>query len=465
MYAFTDISITGNSEWNRYESVLFPMLSDDDADLKITFNGQACIVIGCVSLMNHDNFHGMRRDVIENMKNMGISVLRWPGGNFAGDYNWFDGLLPIDERAPFASNMTVETQPQSRGYDFHEINTDDFIALCREINAEPFLTINITWNTPKENAAWVEYCNGDIDTKYGRIRAERGHPDPYNVMLWSLGNEAGFGHMEGDNSASGYSHLAKANAKKMLEVSSNLLLCSSGPYPNSEWVNYSAKPLSSVAPMVSLHMYGHHPQYWDFSKLNEEYKRCIKGVWFSGRLIEELRNSLQNNQKISFDEWNIWKAWERQSCIIDGMYTVLMMHMFIEKSNKNGVDMACHFEAVNESAIKVTPNGSYLTATGKMLKLMKEHSGARILHADYFSVVTEKNDEKTVTLINSSCDEKKKFSVKADGECVESRLYYGKDLFPCSDFVETELATTAMDGFVNVELPPLSVGILKIEAK
>lgn len=100
-------------------------------------------------MLPKDHFHGMRRDVVEAMKDLGIKVLRWPGGNFAGEFNWMDGLLPADMRAPFQSYLGLETQPHTMGYDFSEMNTDDFIALCREIGAEPFITINPCWNTPR----------------------------------------------------------------------------------------------------------------------------------------------------------------------------------------------------------------------------------------------------------------------------------------------------------------------------
>ena len=121
-------------------------------------------------------------------------------------------------RAPFESHLGMETQPHSLGYDFNEINTDDFLALCKEIGAEPFITINPTWNTEEECAQWVEYCNGDADTEYGRIRIERGYKEPYNVKYWSLGNEFGYGHMEGDNTAAGYGKNGKRYGIKMLEV-------------------------------------------------------------------------------------------------------------------------------------------------------------------------------------------------------------------------------------------------------
>ena len=93
--------------------------------------------------------------MIECMKEIGISMLRWPGGNFAGEYRWQDGLLDADERAPLEAYMENETQPYTNGYDYNEVGIDEFIALCREIGAEPFLTINLANASPEENAAWV----------------------------------------------------------------------------------------------------------------------------------------------------------------------------------------------------------------------------------------------------------------------------------------------------------------------
>ena len=89
-------------------------------------------------------------------------------------------FLHPDRRAPMEGYMENETQPFTHGYDMHEIDTDDFIALCREIGAEPFLTINAAWDSPEVCAAWVEYCNGPAESKYGRLRAQRGHPELYS---------------------------------------------------------------------------------------------------------------------------------------------------------------------------------------------------------------------------------------------------------------------------------------------
>ena len=236
-----------------------------------------CIYGGVYVGENSDipNVNGMRTDVVQALKKIGVPVLRWPGGNFAGEFNWMDGLLPADMRAPFQSYLGLETQPHTMGYDFSEINTDDFIALCREIGAEPFITINPCWNTPDENAAWVEYCNGDVSTPYGKLRASRGHQEPYNAQFWSLGNEFGYGHMEGDNTPAGYCQIALENGKKMLEASPGLSLCSSGPYPNKEWAEFSAKPLAGISQMISQHYYGYDPHYTDLSTVEEEYNLSL----------------------------------------------------------------------------------------------------------------------------------------------------------------------------------------------
>ena len=407
----------------------------------------------------------MRLDAIDAMKEIGIKLLRWPGGNFAGEYNWFDGLLPVDERAPFGSFLHLETQAHTLGCDFHEINTDDFIALCRMIGAEPFITINLAWNSPEENAAWVEYCNGDSNTEYGRLRAERGHPEPYNVMLWSLGNEFGYGHMEGDNSASGYSHLAKENGVKMLEVSPNLTLCSSGPYPRKEWIEYSAKPLSDIAKFVSMHYYAgryNGPSYGSAAEIEQSYKACIGEVEKIRQRIRQMRSLLNDEKiKISFDEWNVWYGWFRPSCVLDGIFSGMMMHMFIGEAQNSGIGLCCHFEAVNESAIKVKPTGVSLTATGQALALMKSHAGGALRYAGDCVVATEKDGIVTMTVINPSYDTEKTVTFECNKRIRSSKLYAGKCLSPHHRFDIGDLFVEQNEGQCKIEIPPHSMAIIQ----
>lgn len=466
VYVSDSLNVKKNDQWERYTLELSPLQDDPDGDLRITFSTEGCLDIGCVSLMNKNNFRGMRIDVIEAMKDIGIKLLRWPGGNFAGEYNWFDGLLPVDERAPLESYQHLETQPHTLGYDFHEINTDDFIALCREIGAEPFITINPAWNTPEENAAWVEYCNGNANTAYGSLRAERGNAEPYNVMLWSLGNEFGYGHMEGDNSANGYSHLARENGMRMLEVSPNLTLCSSGPYPNKEWIDYSAKPLADIAKFVSLHYYAggykNGPSYASAEEIRESYKTCVSSVKIAQNKVRKMRELLGDETiKISFDEWNVWHGWYRPSCLIDGIFTGMMMNMIIGEAQTRGIGFACQFEAVNESAIRVTPTSALLTATGQALALMKVHAEGTLLYADDCSVATEKEGTVSITVVNPSYDMEKTVLFECNKDIILSKLYEGKSLCPHNRFEISDLLVRKNVDYNEIEIPPHSIAFIQ----
>ncbi|WP_322176488.1 hypothetical protein [Acutalibacter caecimuris] len=449
------------AEWERYEIELTPHAADPNADIRIYWDEEGAACFGALSLMPKDNFRGMRRDVIEKMGEMGIKVLRWPGGNFAGEYNWMDGLLPVDMRAPFQSYLGLETQPHTMGYDYHEINTDDFIALCREIGAEPFITINPCWNTPEENAAWVEYCNGDSSTKYGRLRAERGYEEPYHVQLWSLGNEFGYGHMEGDNTPGGYCQTALENGRKMLETSPNLSLCSSGPYPSKEWAELSARPLSSIAQLVSQHYYGYAPCYTSLSTVEQEYNRCIASVSRMRELIHQSRKWLESNVRISLDEWNVWYAWYRPSSVTDGIYAALAMHLLMEEAEKSGIAVACHFQAVNEGMLCVGPEGVTMTAQGQVFSLMKHHAGNRLCFASQEAVVTSSPEGGFIaTVVNASFHREKTMDIPGDSACREAVLYSSATVLPPSAFEKKDVLEAAQAAH-SLRMPPHSVLFLR----
>lgn len=445
------------ADWTRFEVELTPQAADPDADLRICWEEAGHVCVGAISLLPKDHFHGMRRDVVEAMKELGIKVLRWPGGNFAGEFNWMDGLLPVDMRAPFQSYLDLETQPHTMGYDYSEINTDDFIALCREIGAEPFITINPCWNTPEENAAWVEYCNGDASTPYGKLRAQRGHQEPYNVQLWSLGNEFGYGHMEGDNTPSGYCQIALENGKKMLEASPNLSLCSSGPYPNKEWAELSAKPLGGISQMISQHYYGYSPHYTSLATVEEEYNRCLASVSRMRDLLHQSRQWLEPSTRISMDEWNVWYAWYRPSSVTDGIYAALALHMLMEEAEKSGIALACHFQAVNEGMLCVKPDHVSLTAQGQVFSRMNRwHMGNRLCSASQEAVVSvDREGRMAVTVVNAAFRCEKPVDFSSFGPCSEAVLFSSDTVLPPSEFTVTDVLEQAAGG--TFQMPPHSV--------
>ena len=454
-------------DFSDFETATFNFTSSENAKnakMEISFCEKSTLTIGAASLMPTDNFHSMRWDVINKLKEIGVKLLRWPGGNFAGEYNWKDGLLPRNERAPFQSYLWLETQPHTFGYDFHEINIDDFLALCREIGAEPYVTINPTWNTPKESAEWVEYCNGDENTPYGRLRIERGYEKPYNVQFWSLGNEFGYGHMEGANTPYDYSKAVSAHAKEMLKVSSNLILCSSGPYPNEEWAEHSAKALCKISPIVSLHHYAHYPKFMDEAKREGEYYEFINKVYTEYfPQIFELRNQLTDDIKTSLDEWNAWYAWYRPGSVTEGIFAASFMHMLFNQADKYGIFLACHFESVNEGAINVYKNGVELTPTGQVFTVMKHHANGlvRALYEDF--VATEKDEALTCTIINRSFDKEKIFNIPIKGEILTSELYSSDDVIPYSRFEKSNLKYEIIGDSLKIVMPSHSMALLKIK--
>lgn len=450
-------------DFASYTAVLRPCEDDSDARLEITFRGTGTVTIGAVSLMPSFNFHGMRWDVIEKMKELGTKLLRWPGGNFAGEYHWKDGFLPRDQRAPFQSWLWLETQPHTLGYDFHEINTDDFIALCREIGAEPFITLNPTWNTPEESAQWVEYCNGDETTPYGALRAQRGNPEPYRVRFWSLGNEFGYGHMEGIQGPYEYAKYLRTYAEKMLEVSPELTICSSGPHPDKGWAEHAAKPLADVAPVVSLHHYSHFPEYIDPALRKQEYYQHINRV--HTECIPKLQRTREllgdNRLQISFDEWNTWYAWYRCGSVSEGIFAATFLNELFRHAESQGVTMACHFESVNEGALLVRPHSVEMTPTGRAISLFYRHAGGRILALEQDAIATEKEGVLTLTLINRSFDHTKPFCVPGLGECITATVYTSEDVVPNTTFTESALPLTHSDSRRTAVLPAHSLALLR----
>lgn len=452
------------SEFETYELVFPPSADTENGRIEITFAGEGTLTLGAVSLMPKDNFRGMRKDVIALMKKLGIRLLRWPGGNFSGEYNWKDGLLPRDQRAPFQSYLWLETQPHTWGFDFHEINTDDFLHLCEEIGAEAFITINPTWNTPQDSADWVEYCNGDASTPYGALRAQNGREKPYNVKFWSLGNEFGYGHMEGTNGPGEYAAAVRLHAEKMLQVSPGLHLCSSGPYPNGEWAEKSAAALSDVASVVSLHHYAEFPQYIDPEKQEEEYYRFISktDTEYLPRM-RELRSQLPENITISYDEWNAWAAWYRLGSITEGIFAAHFLNMMYRKGSEYGVSQVCHFESVNEGSMLVFPDRAELMPTGQAIAAMRDHCEGRILALQEDVTVTEKEGIITCTLTNRSYDEEKTFFLPKTGLVRSAILLSGEGVVAGTRFAESTQDVTEEETHYRVTLPEHSIAVVKLD--
>ena len=471
VYARAEFRLEGD-DWQRYETTLTASAQDGEACLRLAFTERASVIFGAVSLLPEENFHGMRRDVVDRLKKLGVGLLRWPGGNFAGEYRWQDMLLPVDMRAPLQAFTEDETQPYTHGYDMHEIDTDGLVALCREIGAEPFITINLAWDTPAECAAWVEYCNGPADSPYGRLRAQRGHEAPYNVRFWSLGNEMGYGHMEGPMQPAQYAAAAGAAAQAMLAVDPSLTLCSSGPYGSPDktgaWIDASARALLPMATYISFHTYSNIPyDYTSPAAIRSAYQAALAAVKGNREALSALRALTPAGIHISYDEWNLWAAWFRKSSTPEGMFVASMLHMMLYAGDALDTPFLCFFQPVGEGAIDVLPTGAVLSADGQAFALMKAHRGGAICRVDGLqddeAVASVREHALSLSLINPDFDQPAAFCVNAPGPVKTTRLLTAADLLPGARFEEGQPAVTQAEGTCRIMLPPRSVALIQFD--
>jgi alpha-L-arabinofuranosidase len=205
--------------------------------------------------------HGFRKDMLDAARELQLTQMRWPGGNFVAGYDWRDGIGPKDKR-PKRMELAwgvVES---------NQVGTDEWVQLNQAIGTENVACINMGTGTLDDARYWVEYCNAPVGTYWADKRAEYGHPEPYGIKYWCLGNEVdGAPWILGHKNAEDYVKFA-VEAAKVMRLSSpgtKLEFIANGPSnykDNLDWIEWTwtvVKGLYGVADYVSMH------RYWDNS--------------------------------------------------------------------------------------------------------------------------------------------------------------------------------------------------------
>lgn len=177
----TIASLSG--EYQKFPLRFTPSSGAQDARLEIFGTGSGTFHIGAVSLMPADNMQGFHAGMIRLYREAGFKMAKWPGGNFVSGYDWYDGIGDPDKRPPRPQAMW------GNRIELNDVGIGEFITFCRLLGAEPYVAVNSGFGEARVAAEEVEYCNGSIDTRLGKLRAENGHPEPFNVRLWCIGNE------------------------------------------------------------------------------------------------------------------------------------------------------------------------------------------------------------------------------------------------------------------------------------
>lgn len=197
-----------------------------DATIEITATGSGILYVGAVSLMPADNIEGWRSEVITVLKSLRSGVYRWPGGNFLSAHDWRDAIGDMDKRPPVWDPVWRAVQP-------NDVGTDEFLTLCRLTEVEPYISVNSGFGEARSAAEYVEYTNGPVSTRMGAMRAANGHPEPYRVKFWNIGNEMWGDYQYGYMPIEQYMYKHNLFARAMRKVDPGIILIASGAMPDT----------------------------------------------------------------------------------------------------------------------------------------------------------------------------------------------------------------------------------------
>jgi alpha-N-arabinofuranosidase len=263
--------------------------------------------------------NGFRKDVLEEIKKLGVPIIRYPGGNFVSGYNWLDGIGPKTSRPAVLDKAW-------NSMNSNEFGTDEFLAWCRLVGTEPLLGLNLGTGTAEQAAALVEYCNLEKGTRWSDLRRKNGTAEPYKVQKWCLGNEMDGPWQIGHMTAAEYGLKAEDAARQMryVDPSLKLVACgSSGPGMPTylEWDREVLEQCYEYVDAISLHRYFTNAEETgrDSSKflaMNLSMERQIDEV---AAVCDMVRGHKRSPKKLwlSFDEWNVWYR-ERTGDAVNG---------------------------------------------------------------------------------------------------------------------------------------------------
>ena len=252
---------------------------------------------------------GFRKDVLNEIRQLGVPIVRYPGGNFVSGYNWLDGVGPKKDRPRTLDKAwnTIES---------NQFGTNEFMAWCKAVGTEPLMGLNLGTGTAEDAAALVEYCNVEKGTRWSDLRRQHGIADPYKVQHWCLGNEMDGPWQIGHMSATEYGLKAADAARQMRYVDSSLKLIacgSSGPLMPTylEWDREVLEQCYQYVDGLSLHRYfgnNDRDSGSDTSKYLAMNLSMERQIAETIAVCDLVRGHKRSPKKLwlSFDEWNVW---------------------------------------------------------------------------------------------------------------------------------------------------------------
>ncbi len=336
------------------------------------------------------NTRGIRNDIVEALKKSGIPNLRWPGGCFADEYHWMDGIGPREQRPKMINtHWGGVTEDNSFG-------TNEFLDLCEQLNTEPYICGNVGSGTVEEMSKWVEYINFDGVSPMADLRRANGREEPWNVTYWGIGNENwGCG---GRMRPEYYADLYRRYATYCRSYGDNWLrrvACGAGG-DNYEWTEVMMRDIPTRL-MWGLSLHHYMTEWRDKGSATEfgedEYFRTMKfavdfGEMIDGHIRIMDRYDPRNRVALVVDEWGTWWDVEegtnpgflyQQNALRDAFVAALSLNHFNERCRR--VKMANIAQTVNvlQAMVLTEEEKMILTPTFHVFEMYRVHHDATLL--------------------------------------------------------------------------------------
>ncbi|MEJ2004851.1 MAG: carbohydrate binding domain-containing protein, partial [Cyclobacteriaceae bacterium] len=312
--------VTSGTDWQELSFSFNSSVTDTSATLEISTNGT--IFLDFISLMRADvRVNGkLRPDLLQALDDLKPPFLRWPGGSFASTYKWKDGIGPQVSRTYHPNEMWG-------GYpDYYGFGTDEFLELCRQLDTKPMIVLAATSTDPEEvqyAMDWVHYLIDPVSTEWGKMRAENGHPEPYDIPYFQIDNEP----MNHGLTPDEYAEIVNVYGRRLREIAphSEIVACGQKRSNDMIWSQKLIDIAGENFDILGCHNYEYEP---------ENFQTGVRRIEdYLEKLQDYIRSSEHPTIKPTVLEWGLCRSYDWRA----GLHAAGSLISY----EKLGLDMAC----------------------------------------------------------------------------------------------------------------------------
>lgn len=454
---------------------------------------------------------GFRQDVLEKVKSLGVTIVRYPGGNFVSNYDWQDGVGPkeLRPRKRDLAWLSIET---------NEVGTDEFMKWIHKTEIEPMWAVNLGTKGIESALSLLEYCNLPMGTQFSDMRGKNGHEEPYKIKTWCLGNEMDGEWQIGHKTADEYGRLAHevGKAMKLLDPDIELVICGSSMSTNAtfgDWEYTVLQHAYDTVDYISLHQYygGQNKGTKNFLAQSLDMERYINTVV---NICDTIKVKKRSNNKldICFDEWGVWSIpdkdvqnhveqnpWNIAPSISEQIYTLedallfsSMMMNFIKYSDR--IKIACQSLLTNISACIMTQTGGdvWVQPTFFPFEMMARYGHGIVFNpiiegpvyastdfsevpvVDFVSIYNDEKNEVVLFMVNRTEEEQEiELCIEGieTGEIIQSIALFCDDIKATNEIIHDRVVPESVDNcginnnILQCKLIPYSFQMIRIKVR